>query len=208
MIMLSIQTIKRSNLMAISYPTPRKSHEKKIDRSNLGMTLESDIEVTNQYYYDKKIAVIHKKPTPVQVVNVSYPARNKAKIVEAYYKTPSTTDFNGIYKGHYIDFDAKETKSATSIPLKNIHQHQIEHLKAITEHGGIGFLIVYFKAHNEYYLLPFDVLYNAYIESQTKGGRQSIAYQTFKEKAHLIPFSYQPRLDYLKIVDQLLIKPS
>src|SRR5690554_4213463 len=139
----------------IKYPNMRKQQEKMNNYANLGMTLESDIEITNQYYLDKKIAVIHKKPTPVQVVNVSYPARNKAKIVEAYYKTPSTTDFNGIYKGHYIDFDAKETKSATSIPLKNIHQHQIDHLKAITEHGGIGFLIVYFKAHNEYYLLPF-----------------------------------------------------
>lgn len=191
--------------MTIKYPTPRKVQEKKINRSNLGMTLELDIEVTNQFYMDKGIAVIHKKPTPIQVVNVSYPARNKAKIVEAYYKTPSTTDFNGIYKGHYIDFDAKETKSATSIPLKNIHQHQIDHLKAITDAGGIGFLIVFFKAHDEYYLLPFNVLFDAYQQSLKADGRQSITYQTFKEKAHLISFSYQPRLDYLKVVDTYLI---
>ena len=63
------------------------------------MTLESDIEATNLFYLNHGIAVIHKKPTPVQVVSVSYPARNKAKITEAYYKTPSTTDFNGVYQG-------------------------------------------------------------------------------------------------------------
>lgn len=97
--------------------------------SNLGMTLESDVEETNLYYLETKRAVIYKKPTPVQIVDVSYPSRNKAKIVEAYYRTPSTTDFNGIYKGYYIDFDCKETKSTTSIPLANIHNHQIEHLK-------------------------------------------------------------------------------
>ena len=109
------------------------------------MHLESDIEETNLYYLTMGIAVIHKKPTPVQVVDVSYPARNKAKIVEAYYKTPSTTDFNGIYKGKYIDFDAKETKSKTSMPLKNIHPHQIEHLRNVDKHGGIAFLIINFK---------------------------------------------------------------
>ncbi len=190
--------------MAIKYPNPKKTTEKVINRANLGMTLESDIESTNQYYLDKNIAVIYKKPTPVQVVNVSYPARNKAKITEAYYKTPSTTDFNGVYKGYYIDFDAKETNSKTSIPLKNIPDHQILHLKRVIEAGGIGFMIVFFAAYNEYYFLPFDVLYDYYQDS-LKDGRKSIPYEAFKNDAYPIKFGYNPRIDYLRVIDQWVI---
>ena len=189
----------------IKYPIKRKEQVKTTNYANLGMTLESDIEATNQYYLDNNIAVIHKKSTPVQVVNVSYPARNKAKITEAYYKTPSTTDFNGIYKGKYIDFDAKETNSKTSMPLKNVHAHQISHLRNVSEHGGIAFLIVHFKQYNEYYLLPFDVLVHFWDTQNKNTGRKSIPYQAFKDKAYLISFGYQPRLNYLSIVDQYFL---
>lgn len=190
--------------MAINYPNPKKTTTKLINRANLGMTLEGDIETTNQFYLDKQRAVIYKKPTPVQVVTVSYPARNKAKITEAYYKTPSTTDFNGVYKGYYIDFDAKETSSKTSIPLKNIPEHQIIHLKRIVDAGGIGFMIVYFSVYNEYYYLPFDVLYEHYLSS-INGGRKSITYETFKTLAYPIKFGFNPRIDYLKIIDDIII---
>lgn len=187
----------------INYPIARKKHEKTNNRANLGMTLESDIEATNAYYLANEIAVIHKKPTPIQVVGVNYPARNKAKIVEAYYKTPSTTDFNGIYKGKYIDFDAKETNSKTSMPLKNIHPHQIDHLRSVDQHGGIAFLIVHFKQYNQYFLLPSKVLFECWNQQfDEKKGRKSIPYETFKQSAYLVPFSFNPRLDYLKIIDK------
>lgn len=188
----------------MNYPIKKLGFTKtNTSRSNLGMTLESDIDATNRYYLDANIAVIHKKPTPVQVVNVSYPARNKAKITEAYYKTPSTTDYNGIYKGRYIDFDAKETNSKTSFPLKNVHLHQIKHLDDITKHDGIAFLIVHFKQYQEYYILPFKEL-KVFWENQDKEkGRKSIPYSYFKDHLKLVPFSYQPRLDYLKVIDTI-----
>ncbi len=188
----------------VHYPIKRKAPAKAANHANLGMTLETDIEASNTYYRLHDIAVIHKKPTPVQVVNVSYPARNKAKITEAYYKTPSTTDFNGIYRNRYIDFDAKETNLKTAMPLKNIHVHQIEHLHAIHQHGGIAFLIIHFKRHGQYFLLPFPLLHQYWrLQHDKENGRKSIPYQVFLESAHPIKFGYQPRLDYLKVVDRV-----
>ena len=45
---------------------------------------------------------------------------------------PSTLDFNGIYQGKYIEFDAKETNNKTSFPLSNVHPHQIKHIRNMT----------------------------------------------------------------------------
>lgn len=183
----------------MNYPI-KKTYNKIISTKNRGMNLEDDINLTNEYYLANNIAVIYKKPTPIQVVKVLYPARNKAMINEAYYKIPSTTDYNGIYKGRYIDFECKVTNSRTSFPLRNIHNHQINHLKNINYHGGIGFIIVYFKYYNEYFLLPYAVLKD-YINNNDK---KSIPYNIFKEKCFKIKEGFQPRLDYLKQVDYLL----
>ena len=37
------------------------------------MTLESDINQTNEYYNLHNIALVYKKPTPIKVVQVEYP---------------------------------------------------------------------------------------------------------------------------------------
>ena len=176
-------------------------NEKNMKKANLGMLLEEMINDTNTYYLNKGVAVIHKKPIPIQIVKVNYPSRCEAIITEAYYKTPSTTDYNGVYRGKYIDFEAKETKSLTSFPLNNIHAHQVEHLKQIVSHGGIGFLIVYFKKHDEVFLLPYEVLEGYWEKRNTE--RKSIPYEVFKEKGYLIKVSYIPRLDYLKVLDEV-----
>ncbi len=130
----------------------RKS-EKNITYSNRGMTLEEDLNVTNRYYLENNIAVIHKKPTPIQIVHVDYPKRSAAVIKEAYFKQASTTDYNGLYKGRYIDFEAKETKFRSSFPLKNFHEHQIKHMESVLEHGGICFVILRFSSIEKVFLL-------------------------------------------------------
>ena len=188
----------------IKKTTTKQVNQKNIKKANLGMLLEEMINETNTYYLNKGVAVIHKKPIPIQIVKVNYPSRSEAIITEAYYKTPSTTDYNGIYKGKYIDFEAKETNIATSFSLNNIHAHQVEHLKEITKHGGIGFLIVYFKKHDEVYLLPYEILESYWEKRHTE--RKSIPYETFKEKAYLIKINYMPRLDYLKVLDEIYFK--
>lgn len=170
--------------------------------SNRGMTLETDINVTNQYYLDMNRAVIHKKPTPVQIVKVNYPKRSAAVITEGYFKQAATTDYNGLYKHKHIDFEAKETKNKTSFPLANFHEHQINHIQSIIDHGGISFIIIRFTLFNETYLVKADKVL-AYWANQLSGGRKSIPYDNIKNNGFLIPFKYQARVDYLSIVDEV-----
>lgn len=166
-----------------------------------GMNLEKDLNVSNTYYEQVGRALIHKKPTPIQVVKVEYPARSAARICEAYYKTPSTTDYNGIYRGKPIDFEAKETKSKTSFPFKSIHVHQIEHLRKVLYHKGIGFFIIRFTSYQETYLVDAPLLIRMWDD-----GKKSISYETLKASASLVKEGLTPRLRYLDNVDALYFK--
>lgn len=170
--------------------------------SNRGMTLEEDLNETNEYYRGRKIAIIHKKPTPVQIVQVDYPKRSAAVIKEAYFKQASTTDYNGVYKGKYIDFEAKETQNTTSFPLKNFHQHQIYHMEEVLNHGGICFVILRFTRYEQVYLLEAEHLL-AFWERMVNGGRKSITKEEIEQKGHYIPLGFQPRIDYIRIIDTL-----
>jgi recombination protein U len=66
-----------------------------IDFANRGMSFESAINESNAYYLAHGLAVIH-KTYPVQIVKVDYPKRSRAKIVEAYFRQASTTDYLGL----------------------------------------------------------------------------------------------------------------
>ena len=168
----------------------------KISASNRGMTLEQELNDTNLYYRNNDIAVIYKKPTPITINKVDYKNRKDAVIKEAHFMIPSTTDYNGIYKGKYIDFEAKETRKSY-FPLANIHAHQIEHLKKIKKCGGIGFIIVKFILDKETYLLEIDKLEN-FLDNNK---RKSIPKEYFIQNGYLIKQGYKPYLDYLKIID-------
>lgn len=173
---------------------------KKESYKNRGMTLENELNSSNEYYREIDKAYIYKKPTPIKIVKVDYPSRSQAIIKEAFFTVPSTTDYNGIYKGKYIDFEAKETKSTTSFSLANIHTHQIKHLENIYNHGGIAFLIVRFTTINETYLLPEKNL-RTFLETED---RKSIPLDFFRDNGYLINDGYRPRIDYLRIVDELI----
>lgn len=185
----------------MKYPMGIHKETKKVNYGNRGMALEHDINETNNYYLNNNIAVIYKKPTPVTITKVNYHSRKDAIITEAYFKTPSTTDYNGIYKGKYIDFEAKETK-LEYFPLRNIHSHQIEHIKKIIEHGGIGFLIVHFVSLNKIYYLDGNKLIK-YIETEKK---KTIPVAYFEKEGYNIKHKINPRIDYLEIIENLYFK--
>lgn len=174
---------------------------KNISHKNRGMDLENAINITNNYYLEKDIAVIYKKPTPIGIVDVSY--NNKRKTIEkAYFKEHSTLDYNGLYKGRYIDFDAKECHNKTSFPLSNIHKHQTNHIRNIIHHGGIAFLIIRMNDIN--YLLTGED-YLDYIDNVK---RKSIAYSYIKEKGYIINEKYIPALDYISVINEIYFKEN
>lgn len=166
---------------------------------NRGMHLEKILNDSNTFYLNKDKCIIYKKPTPIKVLNVSYPSRKTTVINKAVFEGVSTLDYNGIYKGRYIEFDAKETKSKTSFPLANIKEHQINHIKNILRHKGIIFLII--SMNNDYYLLDGKTLLN-FIE---ENDRKSMPFE-YISKLPKIKEGYMPRLDYLKNVDELYFK--
>ena len=182
---------------------PSKSKKKpvfKVAPGNRGIDFETAINQSNDYYKAKSLCLITKRPTPINVVKVDY--THGPKITHAYFETQSTTDYNGIYQGRYIDFEAKSTHSKTSFPLSNIAPQQITHLKAVMKHGAIAFFLINIVPLNETYLLPAEYVCAFYEEKP----RKSIPLEEIKKHGHLVKEGYAPRLDYLPILDEFFLK--
>ena len=168
---------------------------------NRGMNLEEDINLSNEYYKEHNLCLITKRPTPINVVKVDY--SKGAIITNAYFEKQSTTDYNGVYKGKYIDFEAKSTHNKTSFPLSNIPSQQIDHLKRVLSQGGIAFFIIEFVTRNEEtYLIDSSIVIDYYDNRK----RQSIPYDDIKTRGSLIKRGYAPRLDYLPIIEEKYFK--
>lgn len=179
------------------------SSDGKSNFAKRGMKLEEMINQTNQWYLLRDKAVIHKKPTPVQVVSVDYPKRSRAVITEAYYRSASTTDYNGIYKGKYLDFEAKQTNLKTKFPLHNIHQHQIDHMTNCAKHGGVCFVLFLFKELHEAYVYPITALLEDWT-SFLANDITAIPLKKIQTKGFSVYMGYQPQIDYLAAVDKMI----
>lgn len=179
----------------MNYPNNiKKNYQKVVSYSNRGIDLENLINIANQKYIEENKAAIYKKPTPIQVVKYNY---SENRICDAFYKEISTLDYNGIYKGYYIEFDAKNT-NLNNLPLANIAKHQLEHIKRIIFHKGIVFLLI--MINNECYVLRGRDLLD-FIDNNT---RKSIPYNYIKEKGINIEFSYLKGINYLPALDILI----
>lgn len=178
------------------YPNNNKKiYKKNINYANRGMELEALINDANHYYNINNIALIYKKPTPIAIGSVNYD-NNEKILTKGYFNKKSTLDYVGVYKGKYIDFDAKSTTSKTSFPLNNLQKHQLEHIEKVIKHGGISFLII--EMNNIIYLLKGTDLI-LFIHNNK---RKSIPYNYIKNNGFEIELKYNPVLDYIKIIDK------
>ena len=146
-----------------------------------GSALEEMINLTNTLYIQRGLAVVQKIPTPITPVEVN---NTNHTISKAYFDQQSTVDYIGVTQGTAICFDAKETGRA-SLPLRNIHSHQIEFMENFEKQGGVCFLLVSFVQSGEIFFLPFTEL-KRYWDACNSGDRKSIPYDGFNKLYRVI----------------------
>lgn len=164
--------------------------------ANRGMGFETLIDHSNAMYKSKGIALIHKRPTPVKILG-----RNSKGMVHGFVEKASTVDYDGVYMGKPIAFEAKSTKELRRFDLKNVQDHQVKHLAEFDKHNGISFILVEFVAHRTVYLLPYETFEHYWHKAQ-RGGRKSIPIDDFGIYAYPVESGRVP-IDYLAVVDKV-----
>ncbi|MCL2619263.1 MAG: Holliday junction resolvase RecU, partial [Defluviitaleaceae bacterium] len=135
---------------------------------------EEMVNLTNETYRAKGLAVIQKVPTPITPVRFNKVTRT---IDAAYFERKSTVDYIGVVQGIPVAFDAKET-TQKNLPLQNIHDHQIDFMREFARQDGVAFLLVRFAAVDRVFFLPFRELQGFWLAAQD-GGRKSIPLDAF-----------------------------
>lgn len=136
-----------------------------------GSTLEEMINYSIEKYRQHHLALIQKIPTPITPINIDKESRH---ITLAYFERKSTVDYIGVVQGIPVCFDAKECASDT-IPLQNIHEHQIRFMEEFEEQGGISFILLQLTHREETFYLPLrDILF--FWNRARAGGRKSFTY--------------------------------
>lgn len=159
-----------------------------------GSFLEEVINLTNDKYASNNLALVQKIPTPITPINMDSKTK---QITLAYFEKKSTVDYIGVAQGLPICFDAKEC-AADSFSLKNIHEHQVEFMKAFEKQGGISFFLLYFTKKEKYYYLRLEELL-VFWNRANEGGRKSFRMDELDEEFFFenVKPIFIPYLDYI-----------
>lgn len=171
-------------------------------RGHRGDVLEDLILLTNDYYNRTGLARVDKVHIPIKVVEID----ESGLIRKAFFEKKSTVDFIGVIQGLAVAFDVKET-ALKSLPLKNIHLHQVEYMDSIQQQRGLAFLIVHFKFCDEYYLVPNEMVQHYYKSTDQAGKRKSIPYAAMPDYFKIERAS-NGILNYLPTLNVYLTKKS
>ncbi|WP_067924829.1 Holliday junction resolvase RecU [Alicyclobacillus shizuokensis] len=165
---------------------------------NRGAALEMLINHTNEVYRARGWAVVTKRPTPVAIVRTK-----GTRILSAYLEAKSTVDYEGVYHGRSLQFEAKSTRETRRFPLSNFHEHQIEHMRACLQQGAVVFAIVEFTRVDERLYVPGKLILDAW-DRWKAGGKASIPREDLEEQCYRIRSGRGVAVDYLAVVDELL----
>lgn len=161
-----------------------------------GSGLEELINISNEAYREKGLALIQKIPTPITPIEMNS-AHNQ--ITLAYFDQKSTVDYIGVVQGIPVCFDAKECADKLW-SLQNLHEHQMEFMREFERQGGISFIILSFTQFQESYYIPFrDILF--FWNRMLNGGKKSFNYGEI-DKKYLIPSKKDIFIHYLECIQR------
>lgn len=175
----------------------RRKVKSKVYTGKRGAAFETLLDYTNQIYANKGRAIINKRPTPMKIISKTKMGQNIC-----VFDKKSTVDYDGIYAGRSIQFEAKTTQEKR-FDLSMITESQIEFLQKAEQHGAVAFLLVEIRPLRNVYLVPNQML-QGYVKRAQKGGRRSIPLDELEVYARIVESGNGLPLDYLSVVDELI----
>ncbi|PEN76873.1 Holliday junction resolvase RecU [Bacillus toyonensis] len=164
---------------------------------NRGMAFEKLINLSNEMYQREGVALINKRPTPVKVLKST-----GGRVLNGFYEAKSTVDYDGVYKGRAVAFEAKSTQSLTRFDLSNIAQHQLDYLEKAEKMGAICFFLIEFSKDQTVFLVPASVVQSYMRMSHQPNGKKSISRADFDIYGYLVEQTERAPVDYLQYIDE------
>ncbi|MGE1044140.1 Holliday junction resolvase RecU [Bacillus wiedmannii] len=164
---------------------------------NRGMAFEKLINLSNEMYQREGVALINKRATPVKVLKSA-----GGRVLNGFYEAKSTVDYDGVYKGRAVAFEAKSTQSLTRFDLSNIAQHQLDYLEKAEKMGAICFFLIEFSKDQTVFLVPASVVHSYVRMSHQPNGKKSISRADFDIYGYLVEQTERAPIDYLQYIDE------
>lgn len=162
--------------------------------ANRGEAFETVIIRSNMIYDSRGWAQVEKSHPEIKI------SKEIGNRIVGFKKSKGFVDFFGVCHGRTLAFEAKNTTSRTSFPLRNIKPHQVEILRKWKDQGAISFFLINFEKRYEVYLISIEQVLKWWNDS-LKGGRKSIPYEWFKMNCPLVRRERGVFLDYLKCLN-------
>ncbi|PED06928.1 Holliday junction resolvase RecU [Bacillus pseudomycoides] len=169
---------------------------------NRGMHFEKLINLSNEMYQREGVALINKRPTPVKVIK-----SRGSQVTNGFYESKSTVDYDGVYKGRAVAFEAKSTQSLTRFDLSNIAQHQLDYLEKAEKMGAVCFFLIEFSKDKTVFLVPATVIQSYVRMSHQPNGKKSIPRADFDIYGYLVDQTERAPVDYLRYIDETGLIP-
>jgi recombination protein U len=166
-------------------------------QGNRGMAFEKLINLANEMYQTGGVALINKRPIPVKVLK-----SKGGSVLNGFYEAKSTVDYDGVYKGRAIAFEAKSTEKATRFDLKNIAQHQLDYLEKAEKMGAICFFLIEFSKDKSVFVVPLSIIQSYVRMSHQPKSKKSIPRVDFGIYGYLVGQTERAPIDYLQYIDE------